>query len=335
MPNRILRSDVLKSPKMKRLDRLSKLFVYKLISAVDDFGRFEADTKFLRAALYPDEIDETTDAEITNWLENCEKAGIIKTYFVNDERYVQLLNCKQQIRSKQSKYPSLDDDTQMIRTCVADDEHMHSTCVADAKQTPKNSDKNTAQNQATQGKEDIVHSTCIADATQMIRTCIADATQMHSTCKHLLTLDVDEDVDEDGVSFTKTKNRFCFGNTTPASLTPTQSTDPPKPPNPPNPNNPASPSLAGAICGALKTLGLSDINPLHPELLWLIDQGVPKIAFEKAAILAKAKGKGFAYTLGIVKGQISQAKAQSPTGKALNPFKPNNPHDQHAVVEPI
>ena len=153
---------------------------------------------------------------------------------------------------------------------------------------------------------------------------------MHSTCKHLLTLDEDVVEDEDvvGVSSTKTKNRFCFGNTTPLRVQKKQ-------PNQPIANTHAPPSLAGQICEALKGIGLSDINSLHPELLWLIDQGIPKIAFENAATLAVAKGKGFAYTLGIVKGQMSQAKTQSKTGKTLNPFKPNNPHDQHAVVEPI
>lgn len=64
----------------------------------------------------------------------------------------------------------------------------------------------------------------------------------------------------------------------------------------------------GDVCKAIKAEGIGSVNPQHPEFLALLHQGVTLDAFTESAKLAHKKGKGFAYLLGIVKGQLEDAK---------------------------
>jgi uncharacterized protein YdaU (DUF1376 family) len=66
-------------------------------------------------------------------------------------------------------------------------------------------------------------------------------------------------------------------------------------------------SRQGAICMVIKAEGIGAVNPQHPDLLALIDQGADVGHFAAAARLARGKGKGFAYLLGVVKGQMADA----------------------------
>lgn len=78
-------------------------------------------------------------------------------------------------------------------------------------------------------------------------------------------------------------------------------------PKPQTPEKPMLPSMTGAICVALKSQGIFDVNPSHPTLRALVDAGVGVDVFVQAAQAAAGKAKGFAYVLGIVKGQMAEA----------------------------
>jgi len=67
-------------------------------------------------------------------------------------------------------------------------------------------------------------------------------------------------------------------------------------------------TVVGEICIAIKKEGIIDINPANPTLLTLINSGASIEEFSNAAKIAKEKGKNFAYTLAIVKGQREDAK---------------------------
>lgn len=60
---------------------------------------------------------------------------------------------------------------------------------------------------------------------------------------------------------------------------------------------------------AIKAAGVSAVNPSHPKLIELIDKGISTEQFADAAAIASERGKGFAYVLGIVEGQIADARA--------------------------
>lgn len=64
---------------------------------------------------------------------------------------------------------------------------------------------------------------------------------------------------------------------------------------------------AGEVCKALRAAGMASVSPSHPELLALLEKGVTPAMFADAATKSVAKGKGFGYMLGIVKGQMQEA----------------------------
>lgn len=57
----------------------------------------------------------------------------------------------------------------------------------------------------------------------------------------------------------------------------------------------------GGICLAMREAGIADTNPGHITLIELVNAGATVDEFVGAANDAKAKGKGFAYAIGIVK----------------------------------
>ena len=93
-----------------------------------------------------------------------------------------------------------------------------------------------------------------------------------------------------------------------------------------------SPSRAGAVCVALRAEGMASVNPQHPELLALLDDGAEIQEFVSAARIASEKGKGFAYAIGIVKGQRADAQRMAEEARA-KPRKEAT-HERHDVEEP-
>lgn len=119
MPNRIIREGILTSLRVATLNWTEEVFYRRLMSVVDDFGRYHAHPKLLRAACYPLLLDKVSDADIEKWLSSCTKAALVSVYPAPDgKRYLQMLDFRQQTRAVASKYPP-----------------MTVECVADAKQT--------------------------------------------------------------------------------------------------------------------------------------------------------------------------------------------------------
>lgn len=118
MPNRILREGILTSARISKLSWAEECFYRRLMSVVDDFGRYYADAGLLRAACYPRQLNKVSDSDIEKWLRACADAALVRVYPAEDgERYLELLDFKQQARAKASKFPG-----------------MRSGCVADAAQ---------------------------------------------------------------------------------------------------------------------------------------------------------------------------------------------------------
>lgn len=107
MPNRIVREAILTSPHMARLDGWASEVLYRrLLSVVDDFGRYYADPGMLRAACYPRQLNKVSDSDVGKWLSACETAALVRVYPASDgERYLEVLRFRQQTRAKASKFP--------------------------------------------------------------------------------------------------------------------------------------------------------------------------------------------------------------------------------------
>lgn len=105
MPNRILRDGILTSEKVNALSWEEEVFYRRLMSVVDDYGRFYSLPKLLRSNCYPLHIDDVSDSDVEKWLAACIQSGLISTYIGTDgKQYIQLYNFGQQQRAK-SKFP--------------------------------------------------------------------------------------------------------------------------------------------------------------------------------------------------------------------------------------
>ena len=125
MPNRILR-DWTTSETIDRLTPEQECTFVRLIMAVDDFGRYEADPRLLAARLYPLRICKASAQHMQSTCDALAKHGIINLYQVEGRKYLQIVKWHNVPRAKTSKFPA------MHSTCTASAQQMHSTCIASA-----------------------------------------------------------------------------------------------------------------------------------------------------------------------------------------------------------
>lgn len=124
MPNRILREGILTSERVAQLSWPAEVFYRRLMSVVDDFGRYHATPMLLRAACYPLGLDRVSDSDIGKWLGETRKAALVGTYQVEGKSYLELRDFRQQVRAAASRFPPPPSDAQQL----------HSSCAADAQQ---------------------------------------------------------------------------------------------------------------------------------------------------------------------------------------------------------
>lgn len=117
------------SPRVNILTPQAELFYRRLMSVVDDYGRYFANPTLLRAACYPFQIDRVKEDSISKHLAECIDARLIVPYTVAGTAYLQLLDTRQQIRAK-SKFPQPPDS--LISKCEADAKQMESGGQANA-----------------------------------------------------------------------------------------------------------------------------------------------------------------------------------------------------------
>lgn len=107
MPNRILREGILTSDRVERLNWAEEVFYRRVMSVVDDFGRYYARPALLRAACYPLLLSKVSDADIQKWLDACVLVHLLSVYQIGDKAYLQMHDFRQQMRAKESKFPQL------------------------------------------------------------------------------------------------------------------------------------------------------------------------------------------------------------------------------------
>lgn len=105
MPNRILREGIITSERVAALSWQAEVFYRRLMSVVDDFGRYFAKPMALRAACFPMQLDRVKDADIEKWLAELVENRLLRLYDVEQTTFMELLDFRQQVRAKKSKYP--------------------------------------------------------------------------------------------------------------------------------------------------------------------------------------------------------------------------------------
>lgn len=120
MPDRILRAGIITSERVNKLSESAEVFYRRLMSVVDDFGLFDARPVILMANLYPLRLDTITAEHINNMLHECESAGLLMQYQKENKPFLMIIDFKQRLRAKRSKFPLPDSEVR------ADDRNVQS-----------------------------------------------------------------------------------------------------------------------------------------------------------------------------------------------------------------
>jgi uncharacterized phage protein (TIGR02220 family) len=123
MPQRFLKPGITSSEHWNACSWQSQSFYVRLLTLVDDFGRFEANPKLLRSLAFPLLEDITSDA-VKGMMEELHKNNLAVFYFQNDKPYVQLLNWTERPRAGASKYPAFDNTCKQMFSDVVVCEQM-------------------------------------------------------------------------------------------------------------------------------------------------------------------------------------------------------------------
>lgn len=137
MPNRILR-DWTDSENIDILSVYAERFFIRLIMKADDYGRYNANVKFLRSTLFPLKTD-IRESDISRWLTECKDSGLIVLYNITQKDYLQIENFKQTLRQKKEKFPA---PTTLING-NASAMHTNSNCVPETKRNESESESET------------------------------------------------------------------------------------------------------------------------------------------------------------------------------------------------
>lgn len=113
MANRVLR-DWTKSDPINKISAHAERFFTRLIMKVDDFGCLYADTRLLKADLFPLLLDSIREADLSRWIAECNEAGLIVLYEANSKRYLQIKDFRQRLDRMSSKFPKPDNQTETI-----------------------------------------------------------------------------------------------------------------------------------------------------------------------------------------------------------------------------
>jgi len=106
MPERILRPGILTSDRVSRLSWPGEVFYRRLMSVVDDYGRFDGRISILRAACYPLQLSKVSDSDIGKWRLETANAGLVRIYCVDAKEFVELADFRQRMRAAKSRYPA-------------------------------------------------------------------------------------------------------------------------------------------------------------------------------------------------------------------------------------
>lgn len=104
MPSRVIRDGILTSERVNSLSERAELFYRRLMSVVDDYGRFHANPTLLRSACYPLKVDSVKEDSIKKHLAEAAGAGLIVLYTVDRKEFLEIQDFGQRVQSK-SKYP--------------------------------------------------------------------------------------------------------------------------------------------------------------------------------------------------------------------------------------
>lgn len=127
MPNRIIREGWIDSEQIDKLSISAERFFLRLCLKADDFGRYTANPKLLKSALFPLR-DDVRDTDISRDLAAAQATGLLRCYEVAGKRYLVIPKFRQRSRASTSKFPEPPDT---VDDCPPSDRQ-----ASDTRQTP-------------------------------------------------------------------------------------------------------------------------------------------------------------------------------------------------------
>lgn len=113
MPQRFLRPGITDSAKWNACDWEVQSFYIRLITLVDDFGRYEANPKLLRGHAFALRED-ITSSMIIDMCKQLQGNDLADFYEVAEKQYVQIANWIEKARADKSKFPAKDDSCKQM-----------------------------------------------------------------------------------------------------------------------------------------------------------------------------------------------------------------------------
>ncbi len=102
MPTRLLREGILTSETVNRLSIGAELFYRRLMSVVDDYGRYHAHLNLLHANVCIHRWHQMSQEDVAGYLKECVDLGLIEVY--NDNKTLEIKKFDQRRRTP-SKFP--------------------------------------------------------------------------------------------------------------------------------------------------------------------------------------------------------------------------------------
>lgn len=112
MPSRVLR-DITDSERVELLSANAEVLMYRIFMKADDFGSFHANPKLIKSALFPLK-DNVRETDISHWMDELLKAGLIAVYQVGTKQYLRVVNFGQRLRNMRNAFPHPDTGSQQL-----------------------------------------------------------------------------------------------------------------------------------------------------------------------------------------------------------------------------
>ena len=105
MPSRIIRDGIIESVAVNNLPWEAELFYRRLMSVVDDYGRYSSLPQLLVSRCYPLQVNKVSTDQVSAWLNLCTKQNLIVLYQCsNGKPLLEIQQFNQRTRTP-SKFP--------------------------------------------------------------------------------------------------------------------------------------------------------------------------------------------------------------------------------------
>jgi hypothetical protein len=139
MPQRFLRPGITTSQRFNSVPYQAQTFFVRLLTLVDDFGRYDGDFRLLRSHVFPLGAPDGKDIPIKEIERCCElltTAGLVMFYRRDGYQYLQLYRWNERARAEKSRFPDFDDSCEQMFSDVSKPQEKDASLVPRSSPSP-------------------------------------------------------------------------------------------------------------------------------------------------------------------------------------------------------